>query len=141
MSQKQKTIPVILPSGREATIAVPKRATEPVGTHLCDYLGRWGEWGLYETMNLQMVVVKLEIKSIVKGIGPGLLKTMIDTTDLTPEKAVELGMAEFITQLPEEGWIVADRNVHKWVETLPEETQTKAETSSTAEEVNGDDLM
>ena len=134
----QKRIDIILPSGRPAKIETPEREKDPVSVNDLEYLGRWGEYGLFESNDLKMVVIKLKVTSIVKGIGPALLQGMFWTTKLTPLKAVELGMAEFETTLPENGYVIPDRNVHKWVEVLPE---PEAKTQTDTEEVNGDDLM
>ena len=140
-SKKQKTIQVILPSGRPATIAVPKRADAPVWSDECRYLGRWGEYGLYEYSKDEIVILKLPIESKVKGIGPALLETMIATTNLTPVRAVELEMARFVTTLPENWYVVPDRNIHQLCETLPDTVDPTETQEATAEEVNGDDLM
>lgn len=141
MSQKQKAIQVILPSGRPATINVPRRVNAPIWTDECTFLGRWEEYGIYEYSKDEVVILKLPIESIVKGIGPALLETMIANTNLTPVKAVELGMARFVTTLPENWHIVPDRNIHQLCETLPDTVNPTETQEATAEEMNGDDLM
>lgn len=136
MSKKQKTIEIILASGRRAIIATPEKAVSPVPTKSCSYLGRWKEWGMFETPDLKMAIVKLPIESIVKGIGPATLEQMIVTTNLTATKAVAMNLAKFITTLPENGFLIPCANVHEWVEELTEET-----TEEGGEETTEDELM
>jgi hypothetical protein len=123
MSKKQnKTIEIILPSGRTATIAVPKKAKSAEAAQL-SLLGTVGKFCIYEKENLEVVIVEAEIESLVKGVGPSTLKTLFETTNMTPELAVSQGVVKYVHNLPESGFYVLQGGTHKWV--VEEEKETK----------------
>jgi hypothetical protein len=94
-------------------------------------------YALYETADLDVVIVKADLVPAVKGIGSKTLDLLIQSTDLTPMGAVAQGMAKFVHILPESGFYILEGAKHVWVAELPveqEETETTAEETEEAAE-------
>lgn len=117
-----KALTITLPSGRKAQIQSPKKALVASVADL-SILGSCGRWYVYEIDNsTEVILVEAETISIVKGVGPSTLKTLIETTSLTPELAVAQGMANFSIDLPESGYYILKNKTHVWTAELPQKT-------------------
>ena len=135
-AKKPSTITIKLPSGRCATIDKPAKAKVAECANL-SLLGSIGRFRIYELADLTVVLVEMEVESLVKRVGKATLATLFETTDLTPEFAVQKGMAKFVHTLPESGFYVLEGGKHVWTAELPQETvaeekeDTKTETENT----------
>ena len=136
-AEKSSTITIKLPSGRCATIDKPAKAKVAECANMT-ILGNIGRFVIYELPSLEVVLVEAECVSIVKGIGKATLATLFETTNLTPEVAVQQNMAEFVHSLPETGFYTLENGKHVWTAELPQETVAKEKTEDTKTETEAD---
>jgi hypothetical protein len=108
-----KALTILLQSGRKAQIEPPSKAVSAeVGT--LSILGSIGKWTIYEVAgSLEVVLIEAECVSLIKGVGKATLATMFET-NLTPEIAVEQGLAKFVCSLPDHGFYILKNGKHVW---------------------------
>lgn len=137
MELKAKLFPIINPNGRILWMDPSKKAFSAHSSELT-LLGRTVNitvdpktkektvvetgYVLYETADLDVVIVEADLVPAVKGIGLKTLETLIQSTDLTPMLAVTQGMAEFSHTLTE-GYYSLEGRKHVWGEKKKEDAK------------------
>ena len=137
MELKAKLFPIKNPNGRIIWMDPGKKASS-VHTSELTYLGLSVDitvdpitntplitetgYVLYETADLDVVIVEADFESAVKDVTVETLQTLIESTKMTTSMAVSQGLGKFSHTLTE-GWFTLGWRKHIWSEEkhIPEE--------------------